>query len=308
MGKLVSGILVILGFIGSLASAEAARARVLVVLSGATQITLQAGHAHPTGFFLSELAGPLAELERRGFKATFATPGGVIPAMDPGSDTPQWFSSPALYRKLRKQTLSALGRGPIRDLSGLSATELRAFDGLFVPGGHAPMEDLYRNAAFGRILRQFHLDAKPAALLCHGPVALLSAGRLYAGYRAAVFSTEEEKQVEGKGPLGGFVRFYPENALRKMGLRIEPATPWTSHVVRDRELITGQNPQSEKQFTDTFMIALEETRATRRMLQGFEHRAREIAEEAGKLLSFGRFGPAKHYPDAWVFATFPVGR
>ena len=72
----------------------------------------------------------------------------------------------------------------------------------------------------GEILRHFHEAAKPTALLCHGPIAVVAAmpharefrsaliagaatrraewarGWPYAGYRMTVFSATEEKVVE----------------------------------------------------------------------------------------------------------------
>lgn len=41
------------------------------------------------------------------------------------------------------------------------------------------------------------------------------------------------------------MKFYPQTALQRAGaLFSSNATPWTGHVVVDRELITGQNPAS----------------------------------------------------------------
>ena len=41
------------------------------------------------------------------------------------------------------------------------------------------------------------------------------------------------------------MKFYPQTALQWAGARFSSnTTPWTGHVVVDRELITGQNPAS----------------------------------------------------------------
>jgi putative intracellular protease/amidase len=42
----------------------------------------------------------------------------------------------------------------------------------YVPGGHAPMQDLLADPALGRLLRAFHAEGKTTALVCHGPIAL----------------------------------------------------------------------------------------------------------------------------------------
>ncbi|MGF6401364.1 putative intracellular protease/amidase [Pseudomonas frederiksbergensis] len=127
------------------------------------------------------------------------------------------------------------------------------------------MQDLISDPALGRLLRAFHAAGKTTALVCHGPIALLSAldqpqrlidalevgeqavepaGWIYAGYRMTVISNQEEEQA--KGLLGGGqMKFYPQTALERAGGQYQSnQSPWTSNVVIDRELITGQNPAS----------------------------------------------------------------
>jgi putative intracellular protease/amidase len=67
---------------------------------------------------------------------------------------------------------------------------------------------------------------------------------IYSGYQMTVISNQEEEQAK---PLlgGGEMKFYPQTALVRAGAKFSSdATPWTGHVVVDRELITGQNPAS----------------------------------------------------------------
>ncbi len=107
------------------------------------------------------------------------------------------------------------------------------------------MEDLIKNADSGRILKHFHDQKKPTALVCHGPIALLSAKREgeawpYAGYKMTVFSNSEEKQSH----LAGVLTYSVEDELKKNGGVYESGKDWSPMVVQDRELITGQNPMS----------------------------------------------------------------
>lgn len=41
--------------------------------------------------------------------------------------------------------------------------------------GHAPLEDLKDDKDLGRILLHFHRAQRPTAIICHAPIALLSA-------------------------------------------------------------------------------------------------------------------------------------
>jgi len=54
------------------------------------------------------------------------------------------------------------------------------------------------------------------------------------------------KEDQAKPKLGGGeMKFYPQTGLERAGARFSSnTTPWTGHVVVDRELITGQNPAS----------------------------------------------------------------
>src|SRR6185295_4013158 len=120
-------------------------------------------------------------------------------------------------------------------------------------GGHAPMQDLWKDKSMGKILNYFHESQKPTALICHGPIALLSTESdpesvvktqgassqkwSYDGYKMTVFSTAEEKSVEPKGQfaaLEGPVKFYPQDVLKAAGGQIEVAPMFQSEVVKDR--------------------------------------------------------------------------
>ena len=117
---------------------------------------------------------------------------------------------------------------------------------------------MLKDKDLGRILRHFHAADKPTALICHGPIALLSARDgedwPYQGYRVTVFSNVEEKIGEDDGAFGGKLKIYPENALSDAGARvINQEKPWQVSVIQDRELITAQNPMSGHKFADVFV-------------------------------------------------------
>ena len=255
---------VFIGILGTLLGSppvNASTGKVLIVLSGSDHVTLQNGKIHPTGFFLPELAIPSQALEAAGFELVFANPNGAKAAMDVLSDDVRWFSSDAELRQAEAWVNRHDGiRSPVR-LSLIRSRELRTFDAIFIPGGHAPMEDLGNNRDLGRILNYFHRASKVTAMICHGPVALLSTaltsrGFAYADYSVTAFSTAEEKQEESPLILGGQMKFYLEDALRNSGARVTVSQPWTSSVVQDRELLTGQNPQSLEVFVPALLKML----------------------------------------------------
>ena len=77
------------------------------------------------------------------------------------------------------------------------------------------------------------------------------------------FSTAEEQQEENAGHLDGHMPFYVDQELGRLGGEVTVATPWSSNAIRDRELITGQNPMSEEAFTALYLEALVESRFAR---------------------------------------------
>ncbi len=255
-------LLVLMSLVASL-NAQAKMGQVLVVLPSVDYVRVKGGGTHPTGFFLSELTVVGMELTRAGYGVTFATPGGKKPTMDKISDSAQWFSSAEEYEAAKRWLASQSSFSRPQALEGLSTQTLARFKGVFVPGGHAAMEGLASNMDMGRVLAYFHSTAKPTALICHGPAALLSSespnGRwIYDGYVMTVFSNAEEKQEEDAGHLDGYMLYYIEDAFRDRGGIVRVGAPWTSHVVRDRELITGQNPMSDKALAKELINALNE--------------------------------------------------
>jgi putative intracellular protease/amidase len=238
----------------------AGQGKVLVIFSGADSIPLKGGASHRTGYFLSEMAVPVMLLKRAGWQIECASPTGAAPVMDSNSDGRQFFKSDEEYLEAKKIAGSSELKA-MKKLSSYTEDRLKGFGGIFVPGGHAPMADLYKDPDLGRILNYFHKNSRPTALICHGPVSLLAAmdgnGWIYKGYSVTAFSDAEEKEAEKSGALGGNVQFYICDALAEAGARIRNAEKlWQGNVVRDRELITGQNPGSGEELAEVFLEAL----------------------------------------------------
>ncbi|ALN86907.1 DJ-1/PfpI family protein [Lysobacter capsici] len=253
-----------------LAAGSAHAGHVLVVLSDAGQLELKHGKTFATGFYLNELMQPVKLLLDAGHQVSFATPLGRAPTLDRGSVDPMYFGGDAAALQthqalLEKLALTSPETSPVMSLARVEQLGYDRFDAVYVPGGHAPMQDLLDSPALGRLLSDFHSKNKTTALVCHGPIALLSTlpqahqfstrlaqtGKasappdwIYAGYQVTVISNQEETIAKPQ-LKGGEMKFYPQTALEQAGVRYRSNTqPWSSNVVTDRELITGQNPAS----------------------------------------------------------------
>jgi putative intracellular protease/amidase len=165
-----------------------------------------------------------------------------------------------------------------RPFKSIGDDELNTFDGVFIPGGHAPLTDLGDNPELGRILLHFHSKGKPTGMptlprynirdthlaaylkyiasLCHGPYAFLStkvapnsAGFAYAGYNITSWSDTEEKVVETV--KGGEIEKV-ESALRAANM-IEDVGTKLGKITVDHEVVSGANPLAAAALGDKFI-------------------------------------------------------
>jgi putative intracellular protease/amidase len=218
---------------------------VLITLSAATEMSLTDGTSRAVGFWPEELVEPHRVFTEAGIVTTLATPGGRPAVADPAGLTPEGTGETlARCRELREAVDALLPA--LRAPAALESLTAERFDAMFIPGGYAPMIDLWADAACGSLIAGFHRADKPIAAVCHGPAALLSymgpTGQWpFTGYKMTAFSDAEEKDV-------GLLETIPwtvQQSLTKHGARFLAGTQgWGEHVVCDRTLLTGQNPAS----------------------------------------------------------------
>ena len=228
---------------------------ILMIVTGATSLTLSDGTEHPTGFWAEELVVAHRELRAAGHTITIATPGGVTPTVDAGSLSDAGAGGAEKAAELR---------GYLDDIAPelaasvpLDTIDVSAFDAVVLPGGHGPMTDLAFDATTGRLLIEANAAGTIIAPFCHGPAALLSAvgadGHFaFDGRRLTVFTDHEELT----GGTGEKTPWFVETRLREAGAVVETGADWSSHVVVDGNLISGQNPQSSAAVAAAVVEAL----------------------------------------------------
>ncbi|MHA4870853.1 type 1 glutamine amidotransferase domain-containing protein [Duganella sp. PWIR1] len=270
----------IAGAVLGVAALGANAANVLVVLSDESQLALRDNRTFDTGFYANELMQPVKKLLDAGHTVTFATPLGKAPSVDRSSLDKMYFGTEASMQEhvalLDKLQITSVTSSPVISLARVEQGGYDRYDAVYIPGGHAPMQDLLHSAPLGRLLTAFHQQGKPTALVCHGPIALLSAlaqpqaftkplegkssaGKapawIYAGYQMTVISNDEEEAA--KAALnGGAMKFTPQTALQRAGAVYSSTANWQPKVVEDRELITGQNPASANGVADALLARL----------------------------------------------------
>lgn len=210
-------------------------ARILLIVSAAGHVRLADGTDHPTGYWAEEVAESHRVLTEAGHHVDIATPDGRRPSADAIS-----FDGEGAKYRAYLESLAGLAT-PLK----LADVGVDGYDTFYLPGGHAPMTDLAVDPALGRLLTAADDAGKVVAALCHGAAGLLSARRAdgtftFAGRAMTSFSDEEERQ----GGLGEKSPYFVESRLREEGAAVTPDPAWSSTVVVDRNLVTGQNPQS----------------------------------------------------------------
>ena len=229
--------------------------KILMIVTGASTLTLNDGTEHPTGFWAEELVTAHRDLVAAGHTVTITTPDGVTPTVDAGSLDPSQAGGELSARRLADY-LDAIAT-ELASATPIAAVDPADYAAIVLPGGHGPMTDLAFDENVGRVLIAANDAGTIIAPFCHGPAALLSAtlpdgSFAFAGRRLTVFTDEEERT----GGTGEKTPWWVESRLRERGAVIDSAEPWSDHVVVDGNLITGQNPKSSASVARRVIEAL----------------------------------------------------
>ena len=222
---------------------------VLIVLTSHDQL---GDTGEKTGFWLEEFASPYYHLKDAGVHVTLASPNGGQPPLDPKSDAPD-FQTDAT----RRFENDPAAQNELANTLKLSDMEVGDFDGVFYPGGHGPLWDLYSDVDSIALIEGFIAANKPVAAVCHAPAVLLNAKSpngepLVKGKQVTGFTNSEEAAVE----LTDIVPYLLEDQLVEKGGFFNKTEDWHSLAVVDGLIITGQNPSSSAAVADALLNAI----------------------------------------------------
>lgn len=211
--------------------------KILMVLTSHDQL---GNTGRKTGFWLEELAAPYYAFKDAGAEITLASPKGGNPPLDPKSNEPD-FQTEQTHRFEADAAATAQLAATVR-LDSVSPAD---FDAVFYPGGHGPLWDLAEDQHSIALIEGFLGANKHVALVCHAPGVLRHVktpeGKpLVAGRKVTGFTNSEEEAVG----LTQVVPFLVEDELVAKGGLYSKGADWSSYVVSDGLLITGQNPTS----------------------------------------------------------------
>ena len=203
-------------------------------------------NGHKTGVWLEEYATPYTMFVAKGYNVTVASPQGGATPIDPGS---MKNGIPDKWSAAVKQ---------LNNTQKLATINYKNYDAIIIPGGHGPLYDLSKDKTLANILSYFDASDRIIGTICHGAAALVTAKDktgtpIVAGRNLTGFSNDEEI-IAGTNTL---VPFSVEDKLKKLGANYQKEKPWSSYVIIDKNLITGQNPQSSEEFANKIILQLE---------------------------------------------------
>jgi putative intracellular protease/amidase len=211
------------------------------ILHVVTNVSHYADPGHPTGLWLSELTHAWHVFEQAGCAQRIVSPLGGLSPLEPRS-----LKFPT-YDKNAKAWRAAPERMALLENTASPAQVNAAdLDAIFFTGGHGVMFDFPDSDGLQRITRELFERGGIVSSVCHGYCGLLNTkladgSYLIAGRKLTGFAWQEEVLAQ----VRKIVPYDVEDEVKKRGALYEKALlPFTSHVVVDGRLVTGQNPQS----------------------------------------------------------------
>jgi len=231
-------------------------------MSSAKELKLTNGKTYPeTGVFLSEFYLAYLDIRSLGYEIDFATPDGVASSIDQESLKPNyWSGRDSLIDEAQNFIHSNPAFTNPNTLENVMAN-LDQYSGIVIPGGQGLMVDLIHDKKITEILIGFSQKGKAIGLICHAPALILSipeAQNPFIDYKVNSVTGLEELFIENFVMKGR-----PENRriarqLKALGLHYTKGGAGKSFAIRDRELITSQNPYSNDLFSKHYAEALKE--------------------------------------------------
>ncbi|PCJ92810.1 MAG: thiamine biosynthesis protein ThiJ [Flavobacteriaceae bacterium] len=233
---------------------------ILFVMSAEDTLTLNNGaKQRQTGVFLNEFYLAYQSVIEAGYKVKFATPSGIKATIDNESENDKYWKNKFDTKKeaLRFVKENAAFRAPMTLEEAIATKE--QYDGLIIPGGQGLMIDLIHDKNIPELLKHFASNQKPTGLICHAPILISTIPKTenpYIGFKVNCVSPLEEFVIENF-----IMKGKPENRkiakkLKKLGLKYRSGLPKANFSIKDRNLVTSQNPYSSDAFNELFRKAL----------------------------------------------------
>lgn len=215
------------------------------------------GRSDRTGLWLTELTHVYDVLKGAGYGVDFVSPNGGAVPLDERSLG--WLYTDATARaRLNDPAFMAL----LQSTKAAASIDPVAYRAIFYTGGHGTMWDFRGSRALKRVAEGIYRNGGIVSSVCHGAAGLLDlqadSGRpLIEGHRVTGFSNLEETLSGVKDQ----VPYLLQSEMEARGARYEKSLiPFSSFVLTDGRIVTGQNPGSSKEVAQALLAALQRGR------------------------------------------------
>ncbi len=241
---------------------QAQQKKILFVMSSAKELQLKNGKVYQeTGVFLSEFYLAYKDIIALGYEADFATPNGIKSSIDKESLNKKYWSDRDILIPEAVNFVSDNEKFNKPATLENALENVKQYVGIIIPGGQGLMVDLINDKKISLILKEFSKKGKPIGLICHAPALILSIPKEenpFIGYKVNSVTGFEEFFIENFVMKGKPVKRKIGKQLKKLGLKYKKGKPAANFAVRDRELITSQNPYSNTAFIKLYVEALQQ--------------------------------------------------
>lgn len=196
-----------------------------------------------TGLWLSELVHFYDCLKLAGYEVDIvSTKGGKVP-LDPKSLLPILLDNRTKEYYLDPYFISRLDK-----TASIDEIKSNEYGCIYFAGGHGTMWDFPNQSSIQKLTAEIYEKGGVVSAVCHGPAALLNVElsdgtHLLEGKTVTGYTNMEETIMFASHKIP----FKLQNELTaKAGKFTKSAVPFTSHVVENERVITGQNPQSAR--------------------------------------------------------------
>ncbi|MFV5585157.1 type 1 glutamine amidotransferase domain-containing protein [Acinetobacter oleivorans] len=226
------------------------KGKILVVM---TNHSAYPTRSDKTGLWLTELTHFYDVAKAAGYDMDFVSPqGGVVP-LDERSMKPIYVDKSARKLLADRQFMYRLNH-----TLAPSSIDPKRYKAIYYTGGHGTMWDFPDNKELKNISESIYRQGGIVSAVCHGVGGLLplvgeDGKPLISGRTVTGFANKEETLSGIKSQ----VPFSLQNSLINYGAKYKQGfLPFTSYVVSDDRIITGQNPQSSKEIAEAVVKRL----------------------------------------------------
>lgn len=224
--------------------------KILVVMTNHSAYPTRSDH---TGLWLTELTHFYDVAQAAGYDMDFVSPqGGAVP-LDERSMKPLY-----LVKSAKAHVANPAFMGRLKNTLAPSAINPSSYKAIYYTGGHGTMWDFPDNKALQHISEQIYRQGGIVSAVCHGVGGLLPLqdehGKPLISGRTVTGFANIEETLSG---IKSQVPFSLQNSLTQRVAKYKRAfLPFSSYVVVDGSIITGQNPQSSKEIAEAVIKRL----------------------------------------------------